>query len=236
MLSANDAAILSAIFDPEASNSTDVNISDDAPSFPEIDSTILPELRLQEAASLEPLQTLNPPPATIQSSIDTLSILIAKHQDYASAYLNRAQAIRLLLDASTGTPIFSTQNTPLTTQLFDDLSRTITLCTMSSNSTQVSPLQASLLAKAHTHRGYLLMKAASARKEISCTLPASLANLDSTQLEEMASHDFSLGGRYGNKTARQLSVKTNPYAKACGAIVREALRKEREEYSIYVSE
>ena len=41
----------------------------------------------------------------------------------------------------------------------------------------------------------------------------------------------ALGGRYGNKIARQLSVQTNPYAKACGAIVKEALRKEREEFA-----
>jgi len=62
-------------------------------------------------------------------------------------------------------------------------------------------------------------------------LPESLGGLDSAQLEELASQDFMLGGRYGNKIARQLSVQTNPYAKACGAIVKEALRKEREEYA-----
>jgi hypothetical protein len=48
------------------------------------------------------------------------------------------------------------------------------------------------------------------------------------RLEEMASHDFFLGGRYGNKAAQQLAVQTNPYAKMCGAIVKEAMRKEVE--------
>jgi hypothetical protein len=62
-------------------------------------------------------------------------------------------------------------------------------------------------------------------------LPPTLTGLSSTALEELASRDFTLGGRYGNKVARQLSVQTNPYAKACGAIVKEALRKEREEFS-----
>ena len=48
------------------------------------------------------------------------------------------------------------------------------------------------------------------------------------QLEEMASRDFFFGGQYGNEIARQLAVQTNPYAKMCGAIVKEALRKEVE--------
>lgn len=38
--------------------------------------------------------------------------------------------------------------------------------------------------------------------------------------------DFQQGGRYGNEIARQMAVKTNPYAKMCGAIVKEAMRKE----------
>jgi hypothetical protein len=42
----------------------------------------------------------------------------------------------------------------------------------------------------------------------------------------MASRDFFVGGRYGNKIAQQMSVQTNPYAKMCGAIVKEAMRKE----------
>ena len=53
-----------------------------------------------------------------------------------------------------------------------------------------------------------------------------LRELSSQGLEEAASHELALGGRYGNETARQLAVKTNPYAKLCGSIVREALTKE----------
>ena len=47
-------------------------------------------------------------------------------------------------------------------------------------------------------------------------------------LEEMASYDFTLGGRYGNPVAKELAVRTNPYAKMCGAIVRDAMRAEIE--------
>lgn len=47
-------------------------------------------------------------------------------------------------------------------------------------------------------------------------------------LEELASRDFMMGGRYGNEIARGLAVATNPTAKLCGSIVREAMRKEFE--------
>jgi hypothetical protein len=58
--------------------------------------------------------------------------------------------------------------------------------------------------------------------------PDKLQDMGPDQLEEMASRDFFFGGRYGNKVAQQLAVQTNPYAKMCGAIVKEALRKEVE--------
>ena len=55
-----------------------------------------------------------------------------------------------------------------------------------------------------------------------------LRGLSAEALEQMASRDFFFGGRYGDRKAREMSVKTNPYAKMCGAIVKEALRKELE--------
>lgn len=44
--------------------------------------------------------------------------------------------------------------------------------------------------------------------------------------EEAASRDFALGGRYGNEVAKGLAVSTNPTAKLCGQMVREAMKKE----------
>ena len=56
--------------------------------------------------------------------------------------------------------------------------------------------------------------------------PDRLRGLTAGELEEMASRDFFMGGRFGNKVAQQLAVQTNPYAKMCGAIVQEAMRKD----------
>lgn len=122
-------------------------------------------------------------------------------------------------------------NTHTVSRLFDDLGQAINLCTPPSPADPVSPVQARVLANAHTHRGYLLLKAARARRncrEGSGLGSGQLWELCFDQLEEVASRDFFSGGRYGNKIAQQLAVQTNPYAKMCGAIVKEAMRKEVE--------
>jgi hypothetical protein len=57
-------------------------------------------------------------------------------------------------------------------------------------------------------------------------LPPQLQGKSREQLEEMASRDFEMGGRYGNDVAREMAVRTNPYAKLCGNIVKGAMRGE----------
>lgn len=48
------------------------------------------------------------------------------------------------------------------------------------------------------------------------------------QWEEKASRAFELAGRYGSEIGRKMSVRTNPWAKACGGMVREVLKREME--------
>jgi hypothetical protein len=57
-------------------------------------------------------------------------------------------------------------------------------------------------------------------------LPAPLRGLSREIIEEMASRDFALGGRYGDEGARAMAVRTSPYAKLCGEIVKEAMKGE----------
>jgi len=95
----------------------------------------------------------------------------------------------------------------------------------------VSAMDAKILAAAHTHRGYLLLLASkSEENQHMMDSIKALRDLRKEDLEEMASRELALGGRYGNETARQLAVKTNPYAKLCGSIVKEALQKEISDY------
>lgn len=227
-LSSNDAHVLSALFDPEASLSRDgVNISASQNSLPGISETELPGLQMVESAAIRPLNTPDPSRVTVEKAIEALGDLIATHPSYASAYTNRAQALRLLL----GDDLFSSANSTLLSLLLSDLSRAITLTTPASPQDTLSRLQAHILATAHTHRGYILLKAAKAARD--GTLEGGTEELkkaSSEDLEEMASRDFFLGGRYGDKTAQQIAVQLNPYAKMCGAIVKEAMRKEMDEY------
>lgn len=239
-LSSKDSAVFHALFDAESSPSSALNIDSSLPSLPHVSESELPALKELELAAIRPLQqnekeneNTTPSRETIEKAIEDLSTLITNHPTYASAYANRAQAFRMLIDNNGD--LLDHSNTTNATSLFSDLGQTISLATPNSQTSPLSPRQAQILADAHTHRGYLLYRAA---KFVS-TLPSDqqrggperLRDLDQDQLEEMASRDFSLGGKYGNKIAQQMAVQTNPYAKMCGAIVKEAMRKEQEEFT-----
>jgi hypothetical protein len=223
-LTPHDAAVLTALFDPESSPSSPITVSKTAPSLPHIPDSILADLQQRELKAIQPLHNKAPSISSIQSAISNLSLLITEHPNYAPAYLNRAQATRLLIGSEEAN-LFLPQNSELLSRTLSDLNQTITL---TSSTSPLSPLQATLLSKAHTHRGYLLLKASQAAPKPTSSLPTELSGIRSDELEERASNDFFLAGQYdvNNDMARQLSVKTNPYANICGAIVKEAMRRE----------
>ncbi|PWY78266.1 hypothetical protein BO70DRAFT_388100 [Aspergillus heteromorphus CBS 117.55] len=229
------------------------------PNLTTNDSAIVESLKARELAIIRTLQPSSessaPSLPAIQQALDDLSALITEYPTYPSAYANRAQTLRLFIDSTTSSvsspenngagngeedPLFFPQNTSQSSTLLSDLGQAISLATPRSPADPISDVQARLLSDVHTHRGYLLLKAARVRKEmmkkdgagvevemeVEAAGPTQLRRLSSDQLEDMASRDFFFGGRYGNKVAQQLAVQTNPYAKMCGAIVKEALRKE----------
>ncbi|CAG8174444.1 unnamed protein product [Penicillium nalgiovense] len=248
-LTSNDSAVLQALFDAESSPSSGFTVDSSLPPWPpsvNISETDLASLKQRETDIIRKLQSnASPSIERVQSALDDFDTLITEHPKYPSAYTNRAQTLRLLVDLIYTKEAGSEQNTegeisdaalfaPETSQLcsciFSDLGRAISFATPASPADAVSTTQARLLADAHTHRGYLLLKAARVKKAGSGDEegPDRLRALSADHLEEMASRDFFFGGRYGNKVAQQLSVQTNPYAKMCGAIVKEAMKKELE--------
>jgi len=219
-LSTHDSSILGALFDAESALSPTIHIDTSIRSNPAVTAA---ELR-----AIRPLNVAEPSPAAIQSAIDALTSLIRAHPQHASAYVNRAQALRLQLPTH---DLFTAANTRTTAALLSDLRAAIALASPASPASPLSAAHARVLSNAHTHRAYLLMHAAnvadaSAAGVLSDGAPEELRGRGKDDLEEMASRDFMLGGRYGNGDARQMAVKTNPYAKMCGAIVKEAMRKE----------
>ena len=69
----------------------------------------------------------------------------------------------------------------------------------------VSPAQARVLKNAYTQRG---------------------AVFDATGKEKEAHQDFEAAAKYGSDVARQWLVANNPYARLCGQIVSEVMKKE----------
>ncbi|KAJ5902798.1 hypothetical protein N7495_003326 [Penicillium taxi] len=242
-LSSNDAAVLQALFDAEP-QSTGIIIDPSLPPWPEkvnISSSVLASLKKSETEIILKLHNEPPSLETFNSTIREFDSIIDQYPTYPSAYTNRAQVLRMLIDfqynqSETGVSeaseaLFVPKAIDLSTQILSDLGQAINIATSTSPEDSVSAAQARLLADAHTHRGYLLLKAAREKKNepgnlTFCT--EHLRNFGADQLEEMASQDFFFGGKYGNKVAQQLAVQTNPYAKMCGAIVKEAMKKETE--------
>ena len=152
-----------------------------------------------------------------------LNKIITLHPTYPSAFVNRAMLRRLRIEATipAESHIFSSPETDIES-LFTDLARAIHLSLPPSSPTApVSEYQARILRTAYSHRAFLYLKAS----ETGTTLRGQ----GKSELEELASGDFAAAARYGDEAAREMSVRTNPYAKMCGAIVKNALREERKE-------
>ncbi|EEP76388.1 predicted protein [Uncinocarpus reesii 1704] len=244
-LSSNDSKVLQALFDAESSPSpasSTAQTDESLPPLPHISESELPALQEREIQAIRRIQTTDASPSidAIKTTISELSALITDHPKYASAYVNRAQAYRLLVDAESKEPSSSSLSAPATTptpvsQIFSDLADAITLLTPNTPTSPVSPLQARILANAYTHRAYILYKAArtdpSSADGRNQFLPPTLQDASDDRLEELASFDFQAGGRYGNPVAKQMAVHTNPYAKMCGAIVKDAMKAEIKEWA-----
>ncbi|KAL5121459.1 hypothetical protein ACEQ8H_000531 [Pleosporales sp. CAS-2024a] len=237
VLSANDARVLNALFDPETLPSS-VAKSKDATTA--IDSSLPPHATIPAAqlARLEAQQhdivrrigvsSCSCSAAEIDAALANVNQVVETWPNYASAYVNRAMLLRVkwekekaLLSAAATQHVFphSSQVEPLVS----DLSRAIHLALPAKSSPTAPPVstyQARILRTAYSHRAYLYLKAAETG--------TAWHGLDKSELEELASRDFAGAARYGDEVAREMSVRTNPYAKMCGAIVRNALKEEME--------
>ena len=272
-LTTKDARVLSAVFDPEAASDTPSKQSNQSSTdhpgksspYPNIPDQALPEISTAERAALLPLK-ISPHPSieVISTTLSSLSNLIARFPSYPPAYVNRAQARRMLwqmtsqnntLEDSTNDETHRNDITEafenFTTDVFADLDEAIRLISStisdidgdkSINNVEAKPVtmqnisqeQARILGIAKCHRGYTLLQLAARAPATPYETESSqssqsrhhLQALSKAQLEEMASHDFAVAGRYGDKTAREAAVALNPYARMCGAIVKNAMKED----------
>ncbi|KAK6353121.1 hypothetical protein TWF696_005111 [Orbilia brochopaga] len=234
ILSTHDSTVLEQIFDPEsAPTPSPVTIDQGLQAFPNISHRALTSLRSSEILAIRAAEA-----GDIAKALAILSQSITSSPSYCSAYNNRAQVRRMAVaiaadDIANNDNLFATS--PDTRReiaaAYADLSAAISLASPQTPTAPISPQTAKLLANAHTQRATILhtsSKHLAAGAPLPRELPEELAHLgsDVAAWEEAASRDFFWGGRYGNELAKAMAVHTNPYAKLCGSIVKEAMKKE----------
>ncbi|KAL9527517.1 L-tyrosine degradation cluster protein [Sphaerulina musiva] len=246
-LSRADTAVLAQVFDPESAPTRAEVLID--PSLPEDrhirDATLLGQLRRREKEAISIIEDFernkarfpdakeSAKDAAYRAARTSLDALIAEHPEYASAKNNRAQMRRWMFgDRNTlvqpKSPLYAQQGA----EGLADLHACIASTLPAAQQDAVSPAQGRLLAQAYTQLGALYYAAA---KDLESEHKVDVVEIDGmkwchARFEEEASRAFYLGGLYGNEVAKALAVHTNPHAKLCGSIVKEAMRKEMDAF------
>ncbi|KAI1179486.1 hypothetical protein F4777DRAFT_432751 [Nemania sp. FL0916] len=250
-LSRRDLNVLEKMKDPETNPTMAVIIDSNLPKDPNVVDTSVYErvsqkerdivVNIQELelglAGLRP-STSKEPISDYRRCIEELGQLISENPRYASARNNRAQALRRLYGDAIlpGQPdskalirdADKNDMSQAALTVLADLDEAISLLTPNSPFAPISPVAGKTLSQAHTQRAAIYYMTS---KSISSNAPVSLGGRKEEEwtkldFEGAASRDFALGGRYGNEIAKGLAVSTNPTAKLCGQIVREAMKKE----------
>ncbi|TGJ80618.1 hypothetical protein E0Z10_g8144 [Xylaria hypoxylon] len=251
-LSRRDFNVLEKIKDPEANPVAAVMVDQNLPKDPNVtDTSVYERVSQKERDIVVAIQQLEMELAGLRSLTSTeptkdyrryaheLGQLISENPRYASARNNRAQAFRrlygdtMILPGQPDTKALiqgadAEEVSQVALTVLSDLDEAVSLLTPNSPFTPISPVAGKTLSQAHTQRAAIYyMTSKSMQSDVSVSLGGrkeeKWTKLD---FESAASRDFALGGRYGNEVAKGLAVSTNPTAKLCGQIVREAMKKE----------
>jgi hypothetical protein len=188
--------------------------------------------------------------AAYAAALKTLDQLVDEQPRYASARNNRAQLRRWRFgDAALAGDAARAADAAA---VLADLDAALALAAPAGGDggrgegvAPVSPQRARVLARAWAQRGAVMLAAARHRRrrpgrpavEADSAEPERQSrggtaedrywtSWDAGRLEEEASRSFFEAGRFGCAASRALAVRTNLYARMCGAIVGEALRRE----------
>lgn len=254
-LSRRDLDVLGKIKDPESDPSLSVYIDSALPKDPHVrDPDAYGKLSQHERDIILSIQQLEARNFSQQSSTEAKTELVEGYRDcvarfgslinecprYASALNNRAQALRrlcgdYLLVARVPQPsqallreVDESERMQMAETVLSDLDQAILLLTPAGRFPRMSPQAAKTLSLAHTQRAAIYLATSKVMELGALSVPPSRreAGWSKLDFEENASSDFAMGGRYGNEIAKGLAVSTNPTAKLCGQMVREAMKKE----------
>ncbi|TKA80506.1 hypothetical protein B0A49_00328 [Cryomyces minteri] len=249
-LSKNDSQVFARVFSPESAIQVPtVLINPNLPAERDILPPLHAQLRKQELVAIRLVESFECSPSThsskdsvYQRAIALLNQLIRDHPNYASARNNRAQLIRWRYGdrhAICETPTrFESSVAAATGTALTDLHTAIALASPLRPTDAVSPFQGKMLGQAYTQLAALYHAASKDLNEDSSAVAGSELDAEwskpfeqyvgwsSETFEEEGSKCFYLGGSYGNEVGKAMARHTNPYAKLCGSIVKEAMRKE----------
>jgi hypothetical protein len=251
MLSQGDERILNAVFDPEsAPEAPTVIINPSLSADPHILDLLtlriikdkeLQAVKLIETASSRPNialrrtteDAINISAIDIQAynrALELLTSITSDYPKYASVYNNRAQLRRWRyqdLVGSTDSEIITALNDTIS-----DLQQAISLSSPATPTSQISPQQAKTLIQAWTQLGAVYIALSRRNDSHQPVKPVTTVEndnwntWDTMRLEEEGSRCFYMAGLYGSEMGRGLAVKMNPYARLCGGIVKEAMKRE----------
>lgn len=246
-LSKADSRVLAQVFDPESGVSRPEILID--PSLPAdkiiSDAETIAFLRDRERDAIRHIENFEKATTSSDSdrtkayheALSTLNSVIKDYPHYASAFNNRAQVRRWYWGDRNmlcqPTSCMRPERTKAAQAAVGDLRQSIALASPERQADAVSPVQGRLLAQAYTQLGAVFHAAAKdlhtaaqdSMNEME-VVEDSLVDWTDDRFDEEASRCFYLGGLYGNEVAKALAVHTNPQAKLCGNIVKEAMRKE----------
>ncbi|PNH37184.1 hypothetical protein VD0004_g9594 [Verticillium dahliae] len=251
-LSRNDLSVLEKIKDPDFDPAAIVMLDQSLPRDPHITDSAVYERVIQiereiilsmqqlelQLAGLKP-KTIAEPVEEYKSLLSKLDDFVSEYPNYASARNNRTQALRrlygdtMLLDNAEDAQRLVREPSPderarAAATALSDTETSIRLLTPKLAFGAMSPQSAKTLSLAYTQRAAIYHTTSKLIGEGRVAVgqdreESSWAKID---FEEAASRDFAMGGRLGNEIAKGLAVSTNPTAKLCGQMVREAMKKE----------
>jgi tetratricopeptide (TPR) repeat protein len=199
-----DLDVLNLLFDSEAQPTIDSRERDK----PTVTRNLRPE-ETSEINNLEHQAIQLAEQGSLKKAEELLTHAISKYPtERCSLWNNRAQVKRLQGDIRGA---------------LDDLSQVIQILTSTTKNGASTQEDIKVLSQAHIHRATIYMLLAKGEMNA-----GGVVTKDSETLEGLASQDFVMAGKYGSELGRAMGVRTNPYAKMCGAIVQTALMKEME--------
>lgn len=240
-LSKADSRVLAQVFDPESGPArAEIIVDPSLPADQHLSSTTLQELKRREKEAVSLIEafeksrekTESRKESVFRQALSQLNQIVDDFPDYASARNNRAQLRRwrfgdrnLLCQAPDA---LQRERAEAAVTSIDDLKAAITLASPAKPQDAVSPSQGRLLGQAYTQLAAIYHAASKdlhESEEWTVVVP-DCQEWTVDRFEEEASRLFYLGGLYGNEVAKALAVHTNPHAKLCGSIVKEAMKKE----------